>query len=89
MKLENCPVCGEPYVVQSKDISTHNHNYEDLKKGHGRKCKNGHRWTDDTPDGKVIFIDTGIKLTENGRRIQPDAKKPNTTAENFNNNSIL
>jgi hypothetical protein len=44
-KSRYCPVCGEFYETQCRCIGPHS--LEDLKKGHGFGCKNGHRWSRD------------------------------------------
>jgi len=51
-----CPECGEEYTSQCKCMTTHKKTLEDLKRGHGKTCPNGHTWTYDTPDGKVIVV---------------------------------
>lgn len=51
-----CPVCGEEYVSQCKCMSSINHTNELLHAGHGKTCKNGHRWTYQTPDKKVLIM---------------------------------
>lgn len=51
-----CPTCKEKYTSQCKCMTTHRKTLEDLKRGHGMRCPNGHSWTYDTPDGKVIVI---------------------------------
>ena len=42
---DNCPICGERYESQCKCSGPHT--VEDLKKGHGRHCSNGHSWSGD------------------------------------------
>ena len=47
-KFRYCPVCGEFYERQCKCASfVLPHTMEDLKRGHGFSCKNGHRWSGD------------------------------------------
>jgi len=41
-----CPVCGSPKEGGCRCRGPHT--FEDLKKGHGSCCKNGHRWSGDT-----------------------------------------
>lgn len=43
-KFRYCPVCGEFQTRQCRCSGSHS--LEDLKKGHGFGCKNGHRWSD-------------------------------------------
>jgi len=38
---EPCPVCGGKFVGSCRCPGPHN--LEDLRKGHGRQCENGHR----------------------------------------------
>jgi len=40
---EKCPICGNPRVQSCRCSGPHS--LEDLKKGHGLQCKNGHRWS--------------------------------------------
>ena len=40
-----CPVCGESYTSHCRCSGPHS--LEDLEKGHGYICKNGHRWSGD------------------------------------------
>lgn len=51
-----CPECEEEYTSQCKCMTTHKKTLEDLKRGHGKTCPNGHTWSYDTPDGKVIIL---------------------------------
>lgn len=43
-----CPICGEFQSSQCRCSGPHN--LEALKKGHGFKCKNGHRWS-----GNIVY----------------------------------
>jgi len=52
-----CPICNQKYEMQCKCMKTNSKTLEDLKRGHGMVCANGHRWTYDTPDGKVLVVD--------------------------------
>lgn len=52
-----CPICSGKYVTQCKCASFNNHTLESLEKGHGLQCANGHRWTYNTKDGKVLTLD--------------------------------
>ncbi len=51
-----CPECGEGFTSQCKCMTTHRKTLEDLKRGHGKRCPNGHTWSYDTPDGKAIIL---------------------------------
>jgi len=42
---ENCPVCGEKYSSQCRCPGPHT--MESLRKGHGKECPRGHRWSGD------------------------------------------
>lgn len=54
---DNCPICGEKYCEQCRCPSFVPVTLESLKMGHGRKCKNGHRWS-----GDLVYDPT--KITE-------------------------
>lgn len=51
-----CPECSEKYTSQCKCRTTGSKTLEDLKRGHGKRCPNGHVWSYDTPDGKAITL---------------------------------
>lgn len=51
-----CPECSERYTSSCKCMTTKSKTLEDLKRGHGKRCPNGHTWSYDTPDGKVIIL---------------------------------
>ena len=55
-----CPVCEEQMVSQCK-CGGIKHDIESLQKGHGKRCKNGHQWSYNTVDGKVIFLTNSLK----------------------------
>ena len=61
---ENCPVCGEMYCSGCRCSGPHT--VEDLMKGHGRGCANGHRWSGDvvydpkTASGRTAFQEGDI-----------------------------
>ncbi len=50
-----CPICAEAMTTQCRCGNT-KHNLESLKRGHGKSCKNGHLWSYNTVDGKLISI---------------------------------
>lgn len=56
-KTEGCPLCNGPMVMQCKCGGPIKHTLEMLIKGHGMQCANGHRWSDNTSDGKIISYD--------------------------------
>ena len=59
--LNICPICKKEAIVSCRCSSKVKHTLEDLKKGHGFGCENGHRWSRQTEDGKVITMDTKNK----------------------------
>ncbi len=49
-----CPTCSEPYTSQCKCMKK-NHTLEDLKKGHGFRCKNSHKWSYDENNKPIVL----------------------------------
>jgi hypothetical protein len=49
-----CPICNEKANARCRCIGPHT--MEDLKKGHGLRCSNGHRWSYDTKDKKLVVL---------------------------------
>lgn len=72
----NCPVCEERRVTTCKCARFVKHDMDSLERGHGNMCKNGHRWTTDTETGKVIYLDTGVKLNDDGTIMKESRKFP-------------
>jgi len=52
-KFRYCPVCSEFYERQCRCSGPHT--LEDLKKGHGFGCKNGHQWSADNYPN-IVYI---------------------------------
>jgi hypothetical protein len=48
-----CPICNLKYSSKCKCGGSHT--MEDLEKGHGTHCENGHTWSYSTKDGKVLI----------------------------------
>jgi hypothetical protein len=42
---EVCPVCGGKMVGTCRCSSRVPHTLDSLKRGHGKRCENGHRWS--------------------------------------------
>lgn len=54
---EGCPLCGKPAIGGCRCSSRVKHDVGDLINGHGSKCENGHRWSIQTADGKLVVWD--------------------------------
>lgn len=94
VNYDNCPICGEKYCEQCRCPSFMHKTIEHLKKGHGRRCKNGHRWSGDlvynplteskiyTQDEmKKIFIPLLKKQGETFQKIGKVLVRPAKTGE--------
>ena len=51
-----CPACGAERTLSCKCASFVKHGFDELVKGHGYKCANGHRWSYQTADNKAIIL---------------------------------
>ena len=60
---ETCPVCGDKMVSTCKCGGPIKHSSDDLKRGHGMICKNGHRWSYQTADGKPVILKEQEKVS--------------------------
>ncbi len=67
-----CPVCSGKMVSQCRCGGPTKHTIEDLKKGHGMKCENGHQWSNNTADGKTIVLEA-INIGPNGEMTGMDS----------------
>jgi Mn-containing catalase len=50
-----CPICNEKSVSRCRCGNVVKHTTEDLEKGHGLRCPNGHIWSYQTADNKLLL----------------------------------
>ena len=63
MENNNCPLCNAEMYVQCRCAFPHT--LESLKKGHGKLCKNGHRWGKDA-NGEIIILKESYLVKDDG-----------------------
>ncbi len=73
---DTCPVCGDKMVVSCKCGGPIKHSLDDLKRGHGMTCKNGHRWSYMTADGNPIIMKEKVSVPIPLRSLFPDHSVP-------------
>ena len=56
INLLQCPICASPKVGGCRCSNNIKHDINSLRQGHGCRCVNGHRWTSQTADGKMISL---------------------------------
>jgi hypothetical protein len=52
---DNCPICNEKPVSRCRCGNIIKHTAEDLERGHGLRCPNGHIWSYQTTDNKLLL----------------------------------
>jgi hypothetical protein len=69
-------------TLRCKCASKVKHTIDDLKKGHGMQCENGHRWSSMTIDGNTIIYDPNMNESTTALFRLIDEKT--VTADDFN-----
>ena len=70
-----CPICQGERVAGCKCPSRFGHTVDDLKKGHGSRCKNGHLWSYDQ-NGNVVTLQEEDKKPKRSIRLKKSKELP-------------
>jgi Mn-containing catalase len=85
-----CPICNEKSVSRCRCGSVVKHTTEDLEKGHGLRCQNGHIWSYQTVDGQLLLgVDLNAcrditPVSESAKNILRMIDEKTVTADDFN-----
>ncbi len=85
-----CPICNEKSVSRCRCGNIVKHTTEDLEKGHGLRCPNGHIWSYQTMDNKLLLgVDLNTccgtaPVSESVKNILRMIDEKTITADDFN-----